>query len=306
MSGPRWSTLARSRSAGGLAVHRRGAGPTLLLLHGVGLRAECWHAQIRALESRCAILAPDLPGHGESARLSLAEPSIGDYTDRIAELLAETQDPACVAGHSMGALIALDLAIRYPERCAAVVALCAIFQRSDEARRAVAARAATLSETLAAETDAGVDLATAPVARWFGASPSGAEAAAAAACRRWLLAADRTGYPVAYRAFAAADGPTETGLAGLRIPALFATGADDRNSTSEMARRMAALAPRGRCAIVEGAGHMVQMTHAAAVDAMLAEAVEDMGRARAAAPVPDSRAQASGERARNGGEEGRM
>ncbi len=258
---------------GGVAFHRRGEGPALVLLHGVGLRAESWLAQIDALGSECSVLAPDLPGLGESECLPLAEPSVEDYTDRVADLLAaEIGGPACVAGHSMGALIALDLAIRHPQRCCAVAALSAVYRRTDDARRAVRERAASLA-------DAPPDVVAAPVARWFGASPSGADADAAAACRRWLLGSDRVGYSAAYRAFAEADGPPEGGLAELRVPALFVTGSRDANSTPGMSRRMAELAPTGRAVTLEGAGHMVPMTHPDAISAMLRELVGSAGSA---------------------------
>jgi pimeloyl-ACP methyl ester carboxylesterase len=161
-------------------------------------------------------------------------------------------------------MIALDLVIRHPGRCVAVAALNAVFHRSDEARRAVRERAASLAAS------ASEDLAAAPVARWFGPSPSTQTAAAAGACRAWLAGADREGYACAYRVFAAEDGPADEALARLPIPALFVTGAMDLNSTPTMARRMASMAPRGRASIIEDAGHMAQMTHAHEINRTLA------------------------------------
>ena len=60
-----WTTRPRSDLAG-LACIRAGDGPPVLLIHGVGLRAEAWGAVIDRLAERFAVHAIDLPGHGES------------------------------------------------------------------------------------------------------------------------------------------------------------------------------------------------------------------------------------------------
>ena len=52
----------------GLAYERHGAGPPLMLLHGVGHRRQAWQAVIGLLAPRRTVIAVDLPGHGESRR----------------------------------------------------------------------------------------------------------------------------------------------------------------------------------------------------------------------------------------------
>ena len=248
-----WTTRPRS-DAGGLAAIRCGDGPPVLLLHGVGLRAEAWSRQIDALSTHHRVTAPDMPGHGESpapaAPLSLAE-----YTDRIAATL---HDPAIVVGHSMGAMIALDLAARYPDRTRAVAALNAVFERPPEAASAVKARAARL--------DGHTNPDPAPTLhRWFGNETSPERSA----CHDWLTTVNPQGYRMADTAFAQATTPTRDRLKNLTCPALFMTGAEEPNSTPEMSETMAALAPQGRARIVEGAAHMMPMTHADTVSAAL-------------------------------------
>lgn len=273
-----WCPWPRSRAADGDAFHRRGEGAPVLLLHGVGLRAESWGAQIDHLARTCAVYALDLPGHGDSAPLARSDPRLADFTDRVARVLeAAIRAPALIAGHSMGALIALDLAIRYPDRCRAVAALNAVYRRSHEAREAVLERAAALGRGDAQ------DLAAAPVARWFGSDPGDPARDAARACREWLLGADRDGYAAAYRVFAASDGPADAHLAALSMPTLFLTGSEDANSTPAMSRHMATLVPSGRAVTVAGAGHMTQMTHPREVNAALDGLLE---RARSGAPDP--------------------
>jgi len=257
-----WTTRPRSE-LGRLAAIHEGEGSPLVLLHGVGLRAEVWNAQIDALAGRFAVVAPDLPGHGESARL--ADPAtLAAYTDCIAEALSA---PAFVAGHSMGAMIALDLAIRYPERVRAVAALNAVYRRIAEAAEAVQQRAASLDEVVIADPSG-------TLARWFGKTPS----PEATACRDWLTGVDPAGYKVAYRVFAQEDGPPDEGLARLGCPALFLTGAEEPSSTPAMSEAMAALAPEGRASVVAGAAHMMPMTHPAEVNGALIELFAACGR----------------------------
>ncbi|MDN3722137.1 hypothetical protein QW131_30475 [Roseibium salinum] len=93
---------------------------------------------------------------------------------------------------------------------------------------------------------------------------------ARAACRRWLTGVDPAGYRAAYRVFAQEDGPSDTDLGRLASPALFMTGSREPNSTPKMSEQMAALAPKGAAQIVEGAAHMMPMTHAQEVNAVIA------------------------------------
>lgn len=255
-----WTIRQRSET-GPLATITEGHGPKVLLLHGVGLRAEAWGHQIDALvPSGFSAIAPDMPGHGDSpARPGLV--GLASYTDLVAACLDE---PVVVAGHSMGAMIALDLAARYPEQVRGVVALNAVFQRSAAAKNAVAARVATLDGRNIPDPSG-------TLARWFGDAPSPERAA----CEAWLRAIDPAGYKAAYTVFAAEDGPATEALENLRIPALFATGSAEPNSTPQMAREMAALVPGGRAEVVTGAAHMMPMTHAEAVNRMLISFVKE-------------------------------
>jgi pimeloyl-ACP methyl ester carboxylesterase len=65
----------RVRLAGGeLAYTRAGEGPVVLLIHGLGGTRRTWRALILGLAIRFTVIAPDLPGHGDS------EPPAGDYS----------------------------------------------------------------------------------------------------------------------------------------------------------------------------------------------------------------------------------
>ncbi len=248
-----WTTRPRSE-LDGLAVVMSGKGPRIVLIHGVGLRAEAWNAQIDALSRHHEVLAPDLPGHCASDALPVA-PGLRAYSERIARLVDQ---PAVLVGHSMGAMIALDMAGRYPKQVQGVAALNAIFKRSPVARAAVQERAAALDGISVSDPGA-------PLSRWFGDTPSPERTA----CRDWLTAADPHGYKAAYSIFATEDGPDETLLKNLSCPALFMTGGKEQNSTPAMSHAMANLAPNGTAQIVDDAAHMMPMTHPAEVNRAL-------------------------------------
>ena len=245
----------RSETARGAAFVASGRGEALVLLHGVGLRLEVWMPQIAALSRANRVIALDLPGHGDSAPLPRGG-RLPDFVRWLGDAFDDLELPgASVAGHSMGALIALGAALDLPGRVRRVALLSAVFRRSDDARRAVVDRAAMLER---GEVDV-----EAPLGRWFGTG----ESAARAETRRLLRQADREGYATAYRAFAEGDGVYADRLGELGCPALFLTGAEDPNSTPEMARAMAAAAPDGRLVVLPGERHMVGLTAPDAVNA---------------------------------------
>lgn len=253
-----WTIPQRSDGPSGLALSRSGSGPAIVLIHGVGLRSESWARQIPALAERFTVIAVDLPGHGESALFDAA-PTLADYADRIAEVLDGQTGPAVIAGHSLGALTALEIATRHPDLCAGVAALNAIFRRSKQASDAVRARAGNLPLDKISDPEP-------TLRRWFGIDPN---PDAESACRDWLLTADPVAYKAAYTVFAHADGPADEALRALSCPALFLTGSEEPNSTPAMSRVMAALVPDGQYMLIDGAAHMMPMTHPAAVNAAL-------------------------------------
>ena len=240
-----WTTRRRSE-VGPLAAIISGDGPQILLIHGVGLRAEAWTAQIDALACDHRVVAVDIPGHGQSA-LPQSATDLGAFTQSVVACLDQ---PTVVVGHSFGAMIAIDLAIRYPDAVVGVAALNAIYRRNATARAAVLARANSLDGVRVTDP-------TPPLDRWFGPAPCPARDA----CKDWLLSVDQAGYKAAYAVFATEDGHSDAALAALACPALFMTGAREPNSTPQMSRDMAALAPKGRAIVVDRAAHMMPMTH---------------------------------------------
>lgn len=93
---------------------------SVLLLHGAGLDHTVWTLVARHFARHGRnVIVPDLPGHGRSAGQGCV--SIAAMADWILGLLdALGIDKTALAGHSMGSLVALECAARYPERITAL------------------------------------------------------------------------------------------------------------------------------------------------------------------------------------------
>jgi flavin reductase (DIM6/NTAB) family NADH-FMN oxidoreductase RutF/pimeloyl-ACP methyl ester carboxylesterase len=231
----------------GIAWLERGEGEALLLIHGVGLNAEAWAPQMAALSESHRVIALDMPGHGGSA---LAGPELWDYVAQATALLDHLGLAAAnVVGHSMGGLVAIGLALSHPDRVLRLGVLNSVHERKPEARQAVEARAA---EIAACGTCGDIEQ---PIRRWLGAGDTPLHQQ----LRGWLSAIDPAAYARAYRVFATGDRLFSGRLGALQMPALFATGADDPNSTPQMAEAMAAAVPRGKAAVLPGQRHMMNL-----------------------------------------------
>jgi pimeloyl-ACP methyl ester carboxylesterase len=107
--------------------HFDAARPCVVFLHGAQHDHSVWILQSRWFAHHGhAVLALDLPGHGRSA--GPAAGSVEAAAERLAQALATVASPRFVlVGHSMGSLIALDLAQRLGERVAGVALLGSAF-----------------------------------------------------------------------------------------------------------------------------------------------------------------------------------
>jgi pimeloyl-ACP methyl ester carboxylesterase len=93
-----------------------GSGPVLLLIHGITGSSANWRRVIAPLAEHHTVIAPDLLGHGESAK-PRGDYSLGAYASGIRDLLvALGHDRASVVGHSLGGGIAMQFAYQFPER----------------------------------------------------------------------------------------------------------------------------------------------------------------------------------------------
>jgi pimeloyl-ACP methyl ester carboxylesterase len=95
--------------------------PVLLLVHGMAGSSAAWRDVMPALARRYTVVAPDLPGHGESDK-PRQDYSLGAQANVLRDLLIATGiDHATIVGQSLGGGIAMQLAYQHPAQCERLV-----------------------------------------------------------------------------------------------------------------------------------------------------------------------------------------
>ena len=104
-----------------LSFFTHGAGPVLVLLHGMAGSCEAWKRVVPKLARDFTLVVPDLLGHGESAK-PLGEYSISGHANIIRDMLAALgHERATLVGQSFGGGVAMQFAYQYPEHCERLV-----------------------------------------------------------------------------------------------------------------------------------------------------------------------------------------
>ncbi len=93
-----------------------GSGPPLLLIHGIGDSSATWRTVIPALARHHLVIAPDLLGHGNSAK-PRADYSVAAYANGMRDLLGVLGiDRVTIVGHSLGGGVTMQFAYQFPEK----------------------------------------------------------------------------------------------------------------------------------------------------------------------------------------------
>ena len=225
------------------------AGPPIVLLHGLGVSSVVWTAFARRQLSDRTVIAPDLRGHGESDRAVDDAYEISDYAIDVAHLIRDRFHGVAVAlvGHSLGGLVAIEVASRWPELVSHLAILDPPLDQSHS--RDVVATVARLRRSPSDELEAylggfhGV-AAGASLGRLFRAAEAGTYA-------RYLATP-----PGASRAWDAA--PNVVAQTLLVQADVNTDGALSDEVAAEFVRRL----PNGRHLHIPGAAHAVHASHA--------------------------------------------
>jgi pimeloyl-[acyl-carrier protein] methyl ester esterase len=96
-----------------------GAGPELVLLHGWAMNGDVWEGVVSELARWFRVTVMDLPGHGGSE-------AVGDYSllAQAAVIAEQLPSGAHVLGWSLGGMLAMQIALDFPQRVAGLVLLC--------------------------------------------------------------------------------------------------------------------------------------------------------------------------------------
>jgi pimeloyl-ACP methyl ester carboxylesterase len=102
-------------SGGSVWYDEQGAGEPLVMLHGGAVDSRFFDANVAALAERLRVIRTDLWGHGRTADRE-GPFSLDSFAADVAELIERVAGgPAHVFGHSIGAGVAMVLAMRRPE-----------------------------------------------------------------------------------------------------------------------------------------------------------------------------------------------
>jgi pimeloyl-ACP methyl ester carboxylesterase len=98
-----------------------GEGPVILLIHGIAGSSSAWRDVMPALARRYTVIAPDLIGHGQSAK-PIGDYSLGAYASGLRDLLRVLGlTKASIVGQSFGGGVAMQLAYQHPDCCERLV-----------------------------------------------------------------------------------------------------------------------------------------------------------------------------------------
>jgi pimeloyl-ACP methyl ester carboxylesterase len=250
------------------AARHWGAGAPALLLHCSLAHSGAWEGVARALSGRLRLTAPDLVGHGRGP----ARDRTQDFHDQaMAETLSHLPDASChLIGHSFGATLALRLALDHPGRVTSLTLIEPVLFAIAAGQPGWQAHEDALVD-LGPLHDAGEHEAAARLFLqvWGGGVPLDAMPPAQ---RRYMI--DRVW--VVPESTAALHGDRARlipRLGQIACPVLLIEGAQSPPVIAEIQTALAAAIPQSRRAVIEGAGHMVPITHpmqvAGQIDAFL-------------------------------------
>lgn len=99
-----------------------GQGPVILLVHGMAGSSRTWLDVMKVLARDHTVIAPDLLGHGESAK-PIGDYSLGAYASGLRDLLVGHLgiESATLVGQSLGGGVVMQLAYQHPELCERLV-----------------------------------------------------------------------------------------------------------------------------------------------------------------------------------------
>lgn len=239
----------------------------VLALHAAASSGEQWQGLTDYLRGRYRVIAPDLPQYN-SVRLQPAR-----NAHELAKRLAGALDPRTslhVVGHSLGAAVALELAVSYPHLVRSLTLIepmvFHLLRRGERSDLALHDELARLVERMLFLTIADDDAAAmqAYVDFWYG---NGAWRRTGAGLRKRLAdQAERVVFDLA----ASLAGPgAASRYAAISFPTLLVKGLQSPVVSLRVTELVAQMIPRARLMMVGDAGHMAPLTHPHVIDPLI-------------------------------------
>jgi pimeloyl-ACP methyl ester carboxylesterase len=239
------------KSSNGTAGNITGRGPPLILLHGVGLDRSMWQAQVYCFARSHSVIAYDLLGHGESAKIE-GRVELEDFARQLEQLCSSLKlDGAKLVGFSFGGLIAQAFAAKHGARLAKLVLISTVYDRSPAERAGVETRLET------ARREGPDSIYPAALERWFSPAFLAGQPEFVQKLHHRMMDNDVGSFLRAYEIFASGDQELVGRLGMIACPTLVMTGERDTGSTPSMAWKMAKEIPGARVSIIAGGRHMM-------------------------------------------------
>jgi len=236
---------------------------TLIFIHGVGMCKEIWQPQVEHFSKNYRVITYDFLGHGQSL-LKKDKLTLEDYISQLYNLVNEIGvSKFSIIGHSMGALIAVAFALRYPEKVDTLIPINIVFKRTKKAQDDVIMRA---KDVLKSQQIPNINQ---TLERWFKNKTSPYDLLKINNVQGWLKNTSPKAYSEAYYLFATSDRVFVNNLSNLQPPVLYLTGSEDPNSTSLMSEQMAQETPNGSSESIEGEAHMMAYISAKKVNPII-------------------------------------
>ena len=232
-----------------LNFQRHGSGPPLVLQHGFHGGAGDWLPLFATFGRHFDVIAPDFPGFAGSAEIE-APDSLTGFADALLGLLDELRiERTALLGHSMGSMVALQIALDHPERIERLVLYGATCTGN------LPRRFETFEATIARLERDGVDACADFIApTWF---VAGEAAPYFAMCRDAGRGLRTEAAIRAVRAMAEWD--VSERLGEVSAPTLVICGDRDRSTAPDQSWRLWEGIPDSRLCIVPGCAHNVHL-----------------------------------------------
>ncbi len=233
--------------------------PVVVLGNSLGTTTAMWTPQLEPLGAQLRLVRWDLPGHGASqgrcSRLTID--TIGDAVIAVLDGLGVARAGIC--GVSLGGMVGLSVAARYPDRVTRLAVCCTSAHL--DAAQAWYQRAATV------RADGMTSIVDRVMAGWFTLDFFERRADTVAAMRDEFVATDVESYARCCEAIATMD--LRPALPQVRCPTLVISGADDRAIPPEHGAAIAAAIGGSRFVSVDHAAHLATIERADVTTALL-------------------------------------
>lgn len=238
-----------------LYYEEAGTGPPLVLVHGGFLDRRMWDTQFQVLAQKHRVIRYDVRAHGLSRADSVPFADHEDL-DRLLEALGV--DRATIIGLSMGGRIAIDYALIYPEKVAALVLVGPGVSGYDFGTEEMNRYVEELTAAFQADDFSAV---TEVFARWWCDGPQRTPDQVDPTVRRHVLdmlagSGQRWRY---YGLEQNLEPPAALRLADIRAPTLVVLGSLDVPVIHDVAELLIQEVPEARLATISGVAHMVNM-----------------------------------------------